>query len=139
MCLAVPGQLLSIEGDDPLLKTGKVSFGGVVKSVSLAYVPEAEIGDYVIVHVGFAISRLDEEEAQKTLEYLAEIGEIQEAMQQMEPMGPTEPLEPMQGLRPTEGTEGMEGTEGTEPTKPIGTRDGPLEGAGAETASGAGP
>ena len=76
MCLAVPGKLLSMEGDDPLTRTGKVSFGGVVKSINLAYLPEAEVGDYVIVHVGFAISRLDEEEANKVFEYLREMGEL---------------------------------------------------------------
>ena len=75
MCLAVPGKILSITGDDSLMRTGKVSFGGVVKEVSLAYVPEAEIGQYVIVHVGFALSILDEEEARETLDYLAGINE----------------------------------------------------------------
>ena len=65
MCLAVPGQVLEI-GDDAL-RTGMVSFSGVNKKVSLAMVPEAVVGDYVIVHVGFAISKLDEEAAQQTL------------------------------------------------------------------------
>ena len=73
MCLAVPGKILSITGEDPLPKTGKVSFAGVVKEVSLAYVPEAEVGQYVIVHVGFAISIVDESEAQKTLDYLEQM------------------------------------------------------------------
>jgi len=77
MCLAVPGKLLSIEGDDPLLRTGKVSFGGIVKPVNLAYLPEIQVGDYVIVHVGFAISRLDEEEANKVFEYLRQMGELE--------------------------------------------------------------
>lgn len=71
MCLAVPGQVLSIEGD--ALRTATVSFGGVTKSVSLALVPEAGVGDYVIVHVGFAISKLDEEAARRTLETYAEM------------------------------------------------------------------
>ncbi|MBP1150729.1 MULTISPECIES: HypC/HybG/HupF family hydrogenase formation chaperone [Methylocaldum] len=72
MCLAVPGQILSIEqADDPLLRSGRVDFGGVVKVVNLAYVPEAEVGDYVIVHAGFAISRLDEAEAQAVLKEIA--------------------------------------------------------------------
>jgi hydrogenase expression/formation protein HypC len=71
MCLAVPGKILSVtEGDDPLQRMAKVSFGGVVKDVSLAYVPEATCGDYVIVHVGFALNKLDEEEALKVLEDL---------------------------------------------------------------------
>lgn len=77
MCLAIPGKVLSVAGED-LQRTARVSFGGIVKEVSLAYVPEAVIGDYVIVHVGFAISLLDEEEAQRTLQYLGELGELAE-------------------------------------------------------------
>lgn len=73
MCLAIPGQILSITGEDPLGRTAKVSFGGVVKSVNLAYVPEACVGDYVLVHVGFALSRVDEQEALRTFEFLNEI------------------------------------------------------------------
>ena len=73
MCLAIPGKIVSIEGDDPLEKMGKVSFGGVLKKVSLAYVPEAQVGNYVIVHVGFALSIIDEDEAQQTLADLEEI------------------------------------------------------------------
>ena len=80
MCLAVPGKLLSIAGDDPLSRTGKVSFGGILKEVNLTCVPEAKIGDYVIVHAGLAISVLDEEEAARTMEYLREIQEINERM-----------------------------------------------------------
>ncbi|MBI5210556.1 MAG: HypC/HybG/HupF family hydrogenase formation chaperone [Elusimicrobia bacterium] len=77
MCLAVPGKIVSVQDNaDPLLRVGKVSFGGVVKEASLAYVPEAVVGDYVVVHVGFAISRLDEEEARRTLEYLEQIDEM---------------------------------------------------------------
>ncbi|MBX3349605.1 MAG: HypC/HybG/HupF family hydrogenase formation chaperone [Nitrospira sp.] len=71
MCLAVPGQVLNIQDDT--LRTATVSFGGATKSVSLALVPEAEVGDYVIVHVGFAISKLDEEAAQRTLQTYAEL------------------------------------------------------------------
>lgn len=67
MCLAIPGKVVSIDGDEPLEKMGKVSFGGIIKKVSLAYVPEARVGNYVIVHVGFALSIVDEEEAQQTL------------------------------------------------------------------------
>jgi hydrogenase expression/formation protein HypC len=78
MCLAVPGKITSISGDDPLTRTGKIDFGGVLKEASLAYVPEAQVGDYVIVHVGFAISRLDEEEANKVFEYLREMEELSE-------------------------------------------------------------
>ena len=81
MCLAIPGKIESISGDDPLARMGKVNFGGVLKEASLAYVPEAKVGDYVIVHVGFALSRLDEAEAQKVFEYLKqmeELGELKE-------------------------------------------------------------
>lgn len=70
MCLAVPGKILSVTGEDPLLRTGRVSFGGMVREVSLACVPEAVVGDYVVVHVGLAISRLDEGEAERVLAYM---------------------------------------------------------------------
>jgi len=76
MCLAIPGKIERIDGDDPLLRSGKVNFGGVLKEVNLAYVPEANVGDYVIVHVGFAISRLDEAEAQQVFEYLRQMDEL---------------------------------------------------------------
>ncbi|NBD18545.1 MAG: HypC/HybG/HupF family hydrogenase formation chaperone [Cyanobacteria bacterium] len=76
MCLAIPGKIMSITGDDPLLKAAKVSFSGVAKEVSLAYVPEAAVGDYVVVHVGFALSVIDAEAAQKTLEDLQELEAI---------------------------------------------------------------
>lgn len=78
MCLAVPGKIVSVKGDDPITRTGRVSFGGIVREVSLAYVPEAGIGDYVIVHVGFAISALDEAEAQRVFQYLKDMGELAE-------------------------------------------------------------
>jgi hydrogenase expression/formation protein HypC len=78
MCLAVPGQILSIAGDDPLMRVGRIRFGGIIKEVSLACVPEAEVGDYVLVHVGFAISKLDEEEAQRVLAYLRNTDELAE-------------------------------------------------------------
>jgi hydrogenase expression/formation protein HypC len=78
MCLAVPGKITSIEGDDPVFRSGKVNFGGVVKNVSLSYVPEAKIGDYVIVHVGFALSIVDEKEAEQIFEYLKQMGELEE-------------------------------------------------------------
>jgi hydrogenase expression/formation protein HypC len=80
MCLAIPGKIESISGDDPLTRMGKINFGGILKEACLAYVPEARVGDYVIVHVGFAISRLDEDEAQKVFEYLKQLdglGELQ--------------------------------------------------------------
>lgn len=77
MCLAVPGKVLSIEGAEPILRTGKVQFGGIVKEVHLAYLPEAKVGDYVIVHVGFAISIVDEKEATRVFEYLKEMDEME--------------------------------------------------------------
>jgi hydrogenase expression/formation protein HypC len=76
MCLAVPGKIVSIEGADPVLRTGRVDFSGVVKQVNLAYVPDAKIGDYVLVHVGFAINTIDEAEANQVFQYLREIGEL---------------------------------------------------------------
>jgi hydrogenase expression/formation protein HypC len=78
MCLGIPGKLLRITGDTPLTRAGLVSFGGIVKEISLAYIPEAEVGDYVIVHVGFAISRLDEKEAERVFSYLEQIDELRE-------------------------------------------------------------
>jgi hydrogenase expression/formation protein HypC len=76
MCLAVPGKLLSVQGTDPLELTGRVSFGGIVKEVSLACAPEARPGDYVLVHVGVAISVVDPQEAEETFRYLREMGEL---------------------------------------------------------------
>lgn len=78
MCLAVPGQIISISNnDDPLMRIGKVSFGGTVTEVNLAYVPEAQVGDYVIVHVGFALSIVSREEAERTWEYLQQLETIE--------------------------------------------------------------
>ena len=78
MCLAVPGKIISIDGEDATFRRGRVNFGGIVKNVDLSYVPDAKIGDYVIVHVGFALSIVDEEEAQKVFEYLRRMGELEE-------------------------------------------------------------
>jgi len=80
MCLGVPGRIETITGGDQMSLTGKVSFGGILKEVSLAYVPEAKIGDYVVVHVGFAISRLDEQEAHRVLGFLKEIADMNEEL-----------------------------------------------------------
>jgi len=77
MCLAVPGRVVSVSGEDPVFRTGRVDFGGVQKQVSLAFVPEAREGDYVLVHVGFAITRVDEEEARKVFDYLKEIDALE--------------------------------------------------------------
>ncbi|WP_119419747.1 HypC/HybG/HupF family hydrogenase formation chaperone [Desertibaculum subflavum] len=76
MCLAVPARILSVVGDDPLTRSGRVDFGGIVKEVNLAYVPEAVIGDYVLVHVGFAITRIDEAEATRVFALLRDLGEL---------------------------------------------------------------
>ena len=76
MCLAIPGKITSVAGDDPLSRTGRVDFGGIQKDVNLSCVPDAKVGDYVIVHVGFAISRVDESEANAVFGYLREMGEL---------------------------------------------------------------
>ena len=77
MCLAVPGKILATQGDDTLMRTGKVSFGGIIKEINLAYVPDAEVDDYVLVHVGFAIAKIKEEEAKRVFEYLKEMDELE--------------------------------------------------------------
>jgi hydrogenase expression/formation protein HypC len=84
MCLAIPGKIISINmvSEDQIYRDGKVSFGGIIKEVNLSMVPEAVIGDYVLVHVGVAISRINEEEAQKTFEYLHLMGETNELTDQ---------------------------------------------------------
>ena len=69
---------MSLSGDDPLVRMGKINFSGILKEASLAYVPEVRIGDYVIVHVGFALSKVDEAEAQKIFEYLKQMDELGE-------------------------------------------------------------
>jgi hydrogenase expression/formation protein HypC len=79
MCLAIPGKLLSITAQlDETFRQGKVSFGGIIKEINLSMVPEAQVGDYVLVHVGVAIGRVDEEEAKLTFEYLKQMGEVDE-------------------------------------------------------------
>ena len=79
MCLAIPGKIESISGEETSFeRCGKVNFGGILKEVNLAYVPEAGVGDYVVVHVGFAISRLDEAEASKVFEYLEQMEKLGE-------------------------------------------------------------
>lgn len=78
MCLGVPGQVVEVLHNEIGIPMGKVDFSGVVKEVCFAYTPEVEIGQWVVVHVGFAISRIDEEEARKVFKYLEEIGELRE-------------------------------------------------------------
>jgi len=79
MCLAIPGKIISITNQsDATFRQGKISFGGIVKEVNLCMVPEARVNDYVLVHVGVAISMIDEEEAKITFDYLKQIGEVDE-------------------------------------------------------------
>lgn len=78
MCLAIPGKLLSVEGDDPAFRVGRVEFCGTNKTVNLMLTPDAQPGDFLLVHVGFAISRVDEAEAQRTFEDLKQIGALTE-------------------------------------------------------------
>ncbi len=81
MCLAVPGKVVEIiDAGDIAFRRAKVDFGGIRKEINLAYTPEAEVGKYVLVHVGFAISVIDEEEAQRVFEYLKEMGGIEEEL-----------------------------------------------------------
>lgn len=79
MCLAVPGRLLSANEIDGI-RIGRVQFGGVMRDAYLDFVPEAVVGDYVMVHVGFAISRIDAEEAERTFQLLKQIGAIEEEL-----------------------------------------------------------
>lgn len=82
MCLAIPGKIKSIEYQyGGLVRMAKILFGGITKEASLEMVPDAQIDDYVLVHVGVAISIVDEEEAQKTFSYLAEIGELDDLVE----------------------------------------------------------
>ena len=79
MCLSIPGKLIEITNQlDETFRSGRVSFDGVVKGVNLSLVPDAKVGDYVMVHVGVAISTVDEEEAQKTFDLLKQLGELNE-------------------------------------------------------------
>ena len=85
MCLAIPGKVISV--DDGVSRMGKVQFGGITRTACLDFVPEAGIGDYVLVHVGFALSKIDEEEARKTLADLETLANLQDEL------GPEEPVE----------------------------------------------
>ncbi len=78
MCLAIPGKLIEIKADPSGIRMGKANFGGIVKQVCLEYTPEAEVGQYVLVHVGFALSTIDEAEAQRTYDLLKELGGLDE-------------------------------------------------------------
>lgn len=82
MCLGIPGKVLEIYTENGM-KMGRVDFGGVVKEACLEYLPEIEVGEYTIVHVGFGISRLDEEEAQRTFEILHEMDMLADEMPEL--------------------------------------------------------
>jgi len=79
MCLGIPGKVLELHDGEGGVPMGKVEFGGITRDVCLAYLPEVVVGDYVLVHVGFAISKLDEQEAQEIFTYIDQIGELAEA------------------------------------------------------------
>lgn len=79
MCLGVPGKIVEVYEANGL-RMGKIDFGGVTREACLAYVPEAQVGDYTVIHVGFAISQLSEEEAQETLSLLQEIANLDEEL-----------------------------------------------------------
>jgi hydrogenase expression/formation protein HypC len=76
MCLAIPGKVVSVEQSNGL-RSARIQFGGIIRQASLDFVPEAEVGDYVMVHVGYAISRVDEAEARRTYELLEEMGALE--------------------------------------------------------------
>ncbi|MCL4273967.1 MAG: HypC/HybG/HupF family hydrogenase formation chaperone [Anaerolineales bacterium] len=82
MCLAIPGKLIDIYQKENL-RMAKVDFGGIAREICLEYTPEAKVGDYALVHVGFAISLMDEEEAQETLRLLQEIADIGDELNEM--------------------------------------------------------
>ena len=81
MCLGIPGKVVEINepDQDSVMRMGKVQFGGISKEVCLAYLPEVQLGDYVLVHVGFAISKVDEEEAAEIFSYIDQLGELSDA------------------------------------------------------------
>ena len=78
MCLGVPGKVVEIQAGDSEMVMGKVNFAGITKEVCLAYVPDVQVGEYVVVHVGFAISKIDEAEAMQVFEYLRQMDELAE-------------------------------------------------------------
>ena len=82
MCLAVPGKVLSIDRSDPELKMAKVDFSGIIKEISVQWLPEVKEGDYVLAHVGMALNILDEKDAEETLGLLKELGELDAEMGQ---------------------------------------------------------
>ncbi len=98
MCLGVPGKIEEItENDDPVFVTGKVNFGGVLREVSLAGITDAKIGDWVIVHAGFALNKLNEEEASEVFDYLRQISEFGRDELEDEKYSPDRPEEDEEG------------------------------------------
>jgi hydrogenase expression/formation protein HypC len=95
MCLAVPGKVLNVDGSDPAFRSGKVDFCGIHKTVNLAYTPDVKPGDFVLVHVGFAIARVDAEEAARTFRYLEQLGVLAE--EGLGPPGSAEDRPPLMG------------------------------------------
>jgi hydrogenase expression/formation protein HypC len=77
MCLAIPGKIVELEDEAPM-RMGRIDYGGITRKVCLAYIPEPQIGEYVMVHVGFAISKVDPDEAARTYRYLAEMDQLEE-------------------------------------------------------------
>ena len=98
MCLGIPGRVLEIS-DDAMVRMGRVDFGGVVKEVCLAYVPDIAVGDYAIVHVGFAITRIDEQSARDTLEAFAGLGLLREELGEGDPEAAGPPACPLPAVR----------------------------------------
>lgn len=84
MCLAIPGKVVEIQYLKDGARSGRVQFGGIVRAVSLDFVPETSVGDYVLVHVGFAISRIDADEAERTYKLLDEMGSLREEFPEAE-------------------------------------------------------
>ncbi len=89
MCLGVPGRVVEVVPNVLGIPTGKVDFAGVVKEVCFAYTPDVTIGEYVVVHVGFAISKIDEDEAQHVFQFLKEMGDLEELAELERPAGET--------------------------------------------------
>ena len=77
MCLAVPGKIVSIDESNNELKMAKVNFGGVIKDICIQWLPDVQIGDYVLAHVGFALNKIDQKDAEETIEILKQMGDIQ--------------------------------------------------------------
>lgn len=76
MCLAIPGQIIEVTNHDVLMRSGLVRFGGITRPINLALVPDAKVGDYILAHVGIAISMIAEEEAQRVFDYLEQLGDL---------------------------------------------------------------